>query len=71
MEMYLAGVSVRRVEDVTEALWGIKTLPGIIPAKTVNSQKKIRKKSPKKLFFSTTVELGLKSAKVYKKFQER
>ena len=23
MEMYLAGVSVRRVEDITEALWGI------------------------------------------------
>ena len=22
IEMYLAGVSVRRVEDVTEALWG-------------------------------------------------
>ena len=25
MEMYLAGVSVRRVEDITEALWGIAT----------------------------------------------
>jgi len=24
MEMYLAGVSVRRVEDITEALWGTK-----------------------------------------------
>jgi putative transposase len=24
MEMYLAGVSVRRVEDITEALWGMK-----------------------------------------------
>ncbi|HBG27217.1 MAG: hypothetical protein A2Y10_12370 [Planctomycetes bacterium GWF2_41_51] len=24
MEMYLAGVSVRRVEDVTEALWGMR-----------------------------------------------
>ena len=24
MEMYLAGVSVRRVEDITEALWGLK-----------------------------------------------
>ena len=23
IEMYLAGVSVRRVEDITEALWGI------------------------------------------------
>jgi len=25
--MYLAGVSVRRVEDITEALWGGKVLP--------------------------------------------
>ena len=24
IEMYLAGVSVRRVEDITEALWGNK-----------------------------------------------
>lgn len=24
IEMYLAGVSVRRVEDITEALWGTK-----------------------------------------------
>ena len=24
IEMYLAGVSVRRVEDITEALWGSK-----------------------------------------------
>ena len=25
--MYLAGVSVRRVEDITEALWGSKVSP--------------------------------------------
>jgi len=30
MEMYLAGVSVRRVEDVTEALWGIKVSAGTV-----------------------------------------
>ena len=24
MEMYLAGVSVRRIEDITEALWGLQ-----------------------------------------------
>lgn len=30
IEMYLAGVSVRRIEDVTEALWGSKVSPGII-----------------------------------------
>ena len=30
MEMYLAGVSVRRVEDVTQALWGIKVSAGTV-----------------------------------------
>ena len=30
MEMYLAGVSVRRVEDITEALWGTKVSPATI-----------------------------------------
>ena len=30
IEMYLAGVSVRRVEDVTGALWGTKVSPGTI-----------------------------------------
>ena len=28
--MYLAGVSVRRVEDITEALWGSKVSPSTI-----------------------------------------
>lgn len=30
MEMYLAGVSVRRVEDITEALWGSRVSSGTI-----------------------------------------
>lgn len=30
IEMYLAGVSVRRVEDITEALWGAKVSAGTI-----------------------------------------
>jgi putative transposase len=30
MEMYLAGVSVRRVEDITQALWGTKVSPSTI-----------------------------------------
>lgn len=30
IEMYLAGVSVRRVEDITQALWGTKVSPGTI-----------------------------------------
>ncbi len=32
VEMYLAGVSVRRVEDITEALWGSKVSPSTISA---------------------------------------
>ena len=30
VEMYLAGVSVRRVEDITEALWGTKVGPSTV-----------------------------------------
>jgi putative transposase len=30
IEMYLAGVSVRRIEDITEALWGEKVSPSTI-----------------------------------------
>ncbi len=30
IEMYLAGVSVRHVEDISEALWGTKVSPGTI-----------------------------------------
>ena len=30
IEMYLAGVSVRRVEDITEALWGARVSPATI-----------------------------------------
>ena len=30
MEMYLAGVSVRRVEDITEALWGMRVSAGAV-----------------------------------------
>jgi putative transposase len=30
VEMYLAGVSVRRVEDITEALWGTRGSPSTV-----------------------------------------
>ena len=43
IEMYLAGVSVRRVEDITEALWGTKVSPGTIS----NLNKKAYKKKKK------------------------
>ena len=37
IEMYLAGVSVRRVEDITEALWGSKVSPATISELNENS----------------------------------
>ena len=40
MEMYLAGVSVRRVEDITDALWGTWVSSGTVS----NLNKKIYKK---------------------------
>jgi Transposase, Mutator family len=30
VEMHLAGVSVRRVEDITEALWGTRVSPSTV-----------------------------------------
>ncbi len=30
IEMYLAGVSVRRVENITEALWGTRVSPSTV-----------------------------------------
>jgi len=39
VEMYLAGVSVRRVEDITQALWGTKVSPSTVS----NLNKKIYK----------------------------
>ena len=30
IEMYLAGISVRRVEDITEALWGTRVSPATV-----------------------------------------
>jgi putative transposase len=30
IQMYLAGVSVRRIEDITEALWGTRVSPGTV-----------------------------------------
>ena len=41
IEMYLAGVSVRRVEDITEALWGTKVSPGTISNLNKKAYKRI------------------------------
>jgi Transposase, Mutator family len=37
VEMYLAGVSVRRVEDITEALWGTRVSSGTVSIDVVRS----------------------------------
>ena len=34
IEMYLAGISVRRVEDITEALWGTRVASARAPRRT-------------------------------------
>ena len=39
--MYLAGVSVRRVEDITEALWGSKISPATISERNNESLYKL------------------------------
>ena len=41
MEMYLAGVSVRRVEDITEALWGTRVSPSTVSKLNQKLYKKI------------------------------
>lgn len=43
IEMYLAGVSVRRVEDITELLWGTKVSSGIISNLNQKAYKHIKK----------------------------
>ncbi len=41
VQMYLAGVSVRRVEDVTEALWGTRVSSGTVSNLNQNVYKHI------------------------------
>jgi putative transposase len=43
IEMYLAGISVRRVEDITEALWGTRVSPSTVS----NLNKKVYKRIDK------------------------
>lgn len=48
VEMYLAGVSVRRAEDITEALWGTRVSPGTIsnPNKKIYAQLEVWRHRP-------------------------
>jgi putative transposase len=43
VQMYLAGVSVRRVEDITEALWGSRVSPSTVSALNKKIYKRIEK----------------------------
>jgi transposase-like protein len=35
--MYVAGISVRRVEDITEALWGTRVSPSMVSSLNIRS----------------------------------
>ena len=42
IEMYLAGISVRRVEDITQALWGSRVSPGTVSRLNKKVYKRIK-----------------------------
>nr|WP_321527173.1 transposase [uncultured Cohaesibacter sp.] len=44
--MYLAGVSVRRVEDITEALWGTRVSSGTVSNLNKKNLRQDRKMAP-------------------------
>ncbi len=46
MEMYLAGVSVRRVEDISEVLWGTRVSPGTVSNLNRRSTRRSRPGGP-------------------------
>ena len=47
--MYLAGVSMRRVESITEILWGQKVSAGTISNLNQNASLKLRNGAPENL----------------------
>jgi len=48
--MYLAGVSVRRVEDITEALWGTRVNPNTVSVLNQKTERAKRHERPRKNF---------------------
>lgn len=54
VEMYLAGVLVRRVEDITEALWGTRVSSESVSSSTA--------KKTKKTIWAVSVEYGMHGA---------
>ena len=63
IEMYLAGVSVRRVEDITEALWGSKVSPATISGGTALC--KVGAIRMSMWMGSTCAEIGAESLKMW------
>ena len=61
IEMYLAGVSVRRVEDITEALWGTKVSPGTISSVSVQGDNTVDK-GMISVFISVAAEARFRNA---------
>src|SRR5260221_9548068 len=59
IEMYLAGVSVRRVEDITEALWGTRVAPSTVSDLnkkiygTIEAWPIVRSRATTRMFIST------------------
>lgn len=45
LKMYLIGVSVRRLEDITRALWGTCVSPGIVSNLNKKSHKHIKSRT--------------------------
>ena len=60
IEMYLAGVSVRRVEDITKALWGTRVSPGTVSNLNKKVYDRIEKGSVKNFshFLSAACQSG-------------
>lgn len=66
MEMYLAGVSVRRVEDITEALWGTRVSPSTVSELNQQLYERIADKMMDySLVISLTLNLRLSNTLLY------
>ena len=65
VEMYLAGVSVRRVEDITEALWGSRVSPSTVS----DLNQKIFKRVEERMYISMGYGSRGLGAEKYKTFR--
>ena len=56
MEMYLAGVSVRRVEDITQALWGMRVSAGTVSDLNQKMYERIEAWRQRKILYTTALD---------------